>query len=110
MMKTWLALIVAPLVALIDQAAAFALVGWACAHQSTLPLHLAHALCLVITTGIAMAAWASRRESTEIAAQSPEVSRQRRFLERIGPPVALIAMLVIASMWIPTWLIASCSA
>jgi hypothetical protein len=109
-MKSWFALIVAPLVALFDQVATFALVDWSCAHQRTLPLHLVHAACLVFTLCIAIAAWASRRESSQANTDSSEVSRQRRFLEGIAIPVALFAMLAIAAMWIPTWLIAACSA
>jgi len=110
MMKTWFALIVAPLVALFDQATAFALVDWACAHQSTWPLHLVHAACLAIALCSAAVAWTSRRDSTRPTANLAEGSRQRRFLEGIAMPTALIAVLAIAVMWIPTWSIASCSA
>jgi type IV secretory pathway VirB2 component (pilin) len=109
-MRTWLALIVAPLIALFDQAIAFALVGWACAHQSTLPLHLAHLTCLLVTLGIAVAAVASPDRGNAARPHPADTMPQRRFLARVAGPVATLAALAIVAMWSSTWMISPCSA
>ena len=52
-MRTWVALIVAPLLALTDQTVAFALVHWACAQQSIWVVHLSHIVFLATTAAAA---------------------------------------------------------
>ena len=68
-MRIWVALIVAPLLALTDQTVAFALVHWACAHQSTWVVHLSHVVFLAIAAAAAVGAWLRWRE-TAISAGS----------------------------------------
>ena len=82
-MRIWIALIVAPLLALTDQTVAFALVHWACAHQSTWVVHLSHVVFLALAAAAAVGAWLRWRE-TAISAGSGEgdgpvsLSRRRR--------------------------------
>ena len=65
-MRIWLALIVSPLLALTDQTVAFAMVGWACAHQSVALLHASHALFLAATTAAAATGKAPRRRTHSV--------------------------------------------
>ena len=109
-MRIWLALIVAPLLALADQAIAFSMVGWACAHQTPALLHASHALFLALATVTAIAAWLHWRETGSAAASMREATRQIRFLAGIATTVASLSALAIAAMWIPTWMISSCTA
>ena len=109
-MRIWFALIVAPLLALSDQSVAFALVGWACTHQSTALLHACHTLFLAITTIAAIAAWRNWRETAVVAASPGDATVQRHFLAGIAMTVAALSALAIAAMWTATWMISSCIA
>jgi hypothetical protein len=109
-MRIWLALIVAPLLALTDQAVAFSMVGWACAHQSPALLHASHALFLTLATATAVASCLQLGETGNAEADKREAARQVRFLAGIAATVASLSALAIAAMWIPTWMISSCIA
>jgi hypothetical protein len=107
-MRIWFALLIAPVLALLDQAIAFALVGWACAHQTTLPLHATHALFLVLTVAAVVLAWRVKRQ-TELGrndgdAQAP----QRHFLAGIGVAVAVTMVAAVLAMWVATGVLAAC--
>ena len=108
-MSTWIALIVAPLLALTDQTVAFALVHWACAHQSTWVVHLSHAIFLTIAATAAAGACQRWRE-TAISAGTAEATVQFRFLAGLAMMVAMLSAIVILAMWIPTWMISPCIA
>jgi hypothetical protein len=108
-MRTWIALIVAPLLALTDQTVAFALVHWACAQQSIWVVHLAHVVFLALAAGAAVGAWLRWRE-TAISAGSGEATVQFHFLAGVAMMVALLSTLAIMAMWLPTWMISSCFA
>ena len=108
-MRTWIALIVAPLLALTDQTVAFALVHWACAQQSIWVVHLAHVVFLALAAGASVGAWLRWRE-TAISAGSGEATVQFHFLAGVAMMVALLSTLAIMAMWLPTWMISSCFA
>jgi hypothetical protein len=109
-MRIWFALIVAPLLALIDQTVAFALVHWACEHQSVAVLHVSHAAFLTIATAAAVSAWRRWRETAGISMDGGEAALQVHFLAGVAAVVASLSALAIAAMWIPTWMISSCIA
>jgi hypothetical protein len=109
-MRIWFALIVAPLLALTDQAVAFALVPWTCAHQSVAVLHASHTVFLAITAGAAVGAWLSWRETALVSGSSGEGALQVHFLAGVAMLVASLSAIAIAAMWIPTWMISSCFA
>jgi hypothetical protein len=108
-MRTWVALIVAPLLALTDQTVASALVHWACAQQSVWVIHLSHVVFLAITAAAAVGAWLRWRE-TAISADTGEAIVQFHFLAGVAMMVAVLSTLAIVAMWIPTWMISSCFA
>jgi hypothetical protein len=106
-MRTWLALLAAPVFMLTDQSIAYALTGWACASQRIAPMHGVHlgfaALSLAATI-LAAKLW---RETTD-EAKSPEIAR-RHFLAGVAVAIGAFSTLVILAMWIPNWMLSPCS-
>jgi hypothetical protein len=109
-MWIWLALIVAPLLALADQTVAFALVGPGCAQQSTAMLHVSHAVFLALAIVAAIGAWQTWHETAAVAAPGADSVVQRHFLAGVATTVAALSAAAIAAMWIPTWMISPCIA
>ena len=103
--RTFCALIVAPLLALADQSVAFALVGWACAHGSAALLHATHAVFLVLTLVLAAGA---RQVAAHAVPGRRGAGLQLRFLGGVAAAVALLSAVAIAVLWIPTWMIPAC--
>jgi hypothetical protein len=108
-MRIWVALIVTPLLALTDQTVAFALVHWACAHQSTWVVHLSHVVFLAIAMAAAVGAWL-RWRVTAISADTGETMIPFHFLAGVAMMVAVLSAAAIIAMWIPTWMISPCIA
>jgi hypothetical protein len=108
-MRIWVALILAPLLALTDQTVAFALVHWACAHQSTWVVHLSHIVFLPLAVTAAIGAWLRWRK-TGMSVGTREATIQSHFLAGVAMMVATLSALAIMAMWIPTWMISSCIA
>jgi hypothetical protein len=104
----WLALIAAPLLALTDQAIALALVGWACAHQTTLPLHASHTVFFALAVGTAAGAWLAWTRTATAARPEGDGVPQRHFLAGLAVAVGALSALAIAAMWVPTWMISAC--
>lgn len=109
-MRIWLALIVAPLLALADQTVAFALVGPGCARQTTAMLHVSHALFLALTVVVTIGAWRRWLETAPARVTDGEGAVQRHFLAGVAATVAAFSAAAIAAMWLPTWLISPCIA
>ena len=107
-MKIWLALLAAPILALTDQAVSYATVGWACAHQHPTAMHAVHVLFLVAAAVGTVLAWQLWSETKIVRAGNEAVAR-RHFLAGLAVAVGALSVLVIASMWMPTWIIAPCS-
>ncbi len=105
-LKIWFALLAAPVLALTDQAVSYATVGWACDHQHAIAVHAVHVFFLVAAAAGTVPAWqlwsATRRTGNEIVAR-------RHFLAGLAVAVSALSVLVIASMWMPTWIIEPCS-
>jgi hypothetical protein len=108
-MKTWPALLVAPMLALTDQTVAYVLVPWSCAHQQILPVHLAHALFLVAALIATIPSWhAFEAERGAPKSDVGEVGDRMRFLSISGLLVGVLSMAVIAAMWFPVWVLSPC--
>jgi len=108
-MRIWFALLAAPMLALADQSIAFAMTGWACAHQQALAMHGVHALFLAATVAATIAAWGLWR-STLRAKTSHETLARRHFLAGLATASAALSALVIAAMWVPNWMLSPCFA
>jgi hypothetical protein len=107
-LKIWFALLAAPILALMDQAISYATVGWACAHQHATAVHAVHVFFFVAAAASVMPAWQLWSE-TRIGRASNEAVARRHFLAGVAVAVGALSVLVIASMWMPTWIIAPCS-
>jgi hypothetical protein len=103
-MRIVLALVGAPLLALVDQSTAFALVSWSCIHAGILALHFVHFLFLAATVALAFLAAHWR---VTMRAEAPMRSR---FLAGIATASAVLSALAIAAMWMPVWMISPCIA
>jgi len=104
-MRILIALIVAPLLALVDQSTAFAMVSWSCAHAGTLAVHGVHFVFLVATIAAAIFAFAQWRGTMD----SDALVRDR-FLAGLATASATLSALAIAAMWMPVWMISPCIA
>jgi hypothetical protein len=109
-MRIWIGLLLAPVLALTDQSVAYALVGWACAHQTMAPVHAAHLLFLALTTGACALSWRAWRETAVIPANEGDAVLQRHFLAGVATSVAALSAVAVVAMWIATWMISSCTA
>jgi uncharacterized membrane protein len=107
-MRIWFGLLIAPLLALADQVVAYAAVGWACHHGNIVPVHGVHGLFLVLALAATLAAWqlwraAPRRRAAE------EAVVQHQFLAGLALVSGALSTLVIAALWMPTWVITPCA-
>jgi len=106
-MRIWMPLLLAPTLALADQVVAFAAVGWACEHDRAIVIHAIHALFLVATAVTLVPAWFGWHASR---ARADETARRLHFLGNLALATAALSVLVIAAMWLTTWVIAPCVA
>ena len=104
-MRILFALIGAPLLALVDQSAAFAMVSWSCVHAGTLVLHFVHLLFLAATVAAAVFAFAQWRRTI-----GADALARNRFLAGLAAASATLSALAIVAMWMPVWMISPCIA
>jgi hypothetical protein len=123
-MKSWLALIVAPSIALAAQSIMYAMVTPSCSRQAESMIHLAAAVSLAIVLVLAVLAYG---EST-VRRGAPEYGESTvrrgapashdsdeagggatgRFLATMGTAVAALSALVIVGMWLGVWVLSPC--
>ena len=104
-MAIWLALLAAPILALADQSVALAMTAWSCRGQHALVLHVVHLPFALATAAATLLAWRRWRETDSAAS---DASARSHFLAGMAIGVAALSLLVILTMWIPTWLLSSC--
>jgi hypothetical protein len=107
-MRIWLALLVAPTLALTDESISYAAAGWTCARQDAFVMHAIHALFLAGTIAAVVLAWRLWAETGGDAPAGDERTASRHFLAGLGIAVATLSSAVIAAMWIPNWLLSPC--
>ena len=106
-MRTWFALLVAPLLALADQSVAYATTGWACAHQQSIAVHGVHFVFLVCVIAATVMAWRLWRARAPGAGES---AARRHFLAGLATASGALSVLLIAAMWYPSWVLSPCFA
>jgi hypothetical protein len=106
-MRSALALVLAPLLALADQSAAYSVVQWSCEHQNALPGHAFHALFLVATLLLTALAWTELRVRPA-PAREDAASATWPFIAGVGFASGLFSALVIAALWLPQWVLSPC--
>ena len=102
-MAIWLALLVAPILALADQSVALSMTAWACRGQHALALHVVHLPFAIATAATTLLAWQRWRETA-----AGDATARSRFLAGMAIGVSALSLLVIVTMWAPTWLLSSC--
>ena|SRR5438132_4735537 len=108
-MRIWLALIIAPVLALTDQSVSLALAGWSCVHHMTVIPHAVHVVALLVTlvaTVMALRLW----RATVSARTTNEALARRHFLAGVATAVGFLSAVVVAAMWIPNWMLSPCLA
>jgi hypothetical protein len=112
-MRTWLALLVAPSLALACQSAMYALVTPSCSMQTRVVIHVvafgALALAALFTL-MALAQWRRASLATPHGPDSDGADRRtsRGFLAAVAAAVGTISCLVIFAMWITVWVLSPC--
>ena len=104
-MRIWPALLLAPALALADQVIAFAVVGWACAQDRPIVVHLVHAAFFVAALATLPCAWRAWKASPRAGADH---GGRACFLGGLAIACAALSALVIAAMSLPTWYIGPC--
>jgi len=112
-MFTWLALLVAPSLVLVDLTIAYAMVTPTCARQQEQMLHLISAGFLTASLLLTiLAAIETRRLWTVEAAHvdADDAGNRQYFLARVAVWTGALSSLVIAARWIPQWVLSPCFA
>jgi hypothetical protein len=105
-MRTWFALLAAPILALSDQGISYAAAGWTCAHQGTWVPHAVHGAFFVACTMAAVGAFQLWRATRPAAADEPMA--RRHFLAGVATASATVSSLAILAMWLPNWMLSPC--
>lgn len=113
-MRTWLALLVAPTLALACQALLFAQVTPSCAAQHTLGLQLTAGVCLLLALVFTLLAHGAWRDAEPQAVDGPDSdapspATRRRFLACAATAVGAVSSLVILMMWSAAWVLSPCA-
>lgn len=106
-MAIWFALLVAPILALADQSVALSMTAWACRGQHGIAIHVVHLAFALITICATFLAWRAWRETVR-GADASEAATRRRFLAGMSIGASALSLLVIVTMWMPTWVLSSC--
>jgi hypothetical protein len=104
----WTGLLLAPTAFLINLELGYALVPTACRTGHTLPLHLVHLACLLLTVAGILVAQGNRGPSDVTAADPKSHTAQGRFMGGLGVAVGLLFALVILSQAIPGFVLSPC--
>jgi hypothetical protein len=111
-MKSWLALVLAPTIALGAQSVMYSMVTPACSTQTRLQLHLAAAVALAVVVVLAVIAFgeSSLRRGEPPSPDNDEARAPvpRRFLANMATAVAGLAALVILAMWFTLSVLSPC--
>ena len=108
-MRVWPAFF-APVIALLDQSVAYALVQWACATQHEAAIHWVHFVFLALALTATLPAWAdARRQGGALPSDDASASDGRaRMMSMAAAMSGALSSLVILAMWAPTWFLSPC--
>ena len=107
----WLALLLAPSLALTALGVNYALVTPVCEWRAEAAwLHGVFAVSLMLSLLFAALAWRNWHHSRAARATAERRQERERFLALVGVLVASLSALVIAAQWLPLWMLSPCSA
>ena len=107
-MRTWPALLLAPLVALGQQSLMYALVPPACQGGLAAALHAIAGASVLACAVMTALAW--REHAAADTGPDDAAGARRRTLAAIGAMTGALSTLVCAAMWAPVWLVSPCLA
>lgn len=115
-MRSWPALLIAPLLLLLQQSVALALATPSCRNQTTVALHAVSGVTLLVIlllTALAGMGWRAHRLANDAPFASPErddtrALRRARFVAAMAVVVGLLCALVSLAMWFPVWTLSPC--
>jgi heme/copper-type cytochrome/quinol oxidase subunit 2 len=115
-MRTWLALLLAPLLVLGQQSAMYSLTTPSCRQQTTFALHAIAASTLVAVIVFTVLAWSAWRDAAlpgdpAVGAAEREDTRalrRRRFVAAMATAVGALSALLALTMWMPAWVLPPC--
>jgi hypothetical protein len=109
--KSWVALVLAPTIALATQSVMYSMVTPSCSTQTRLQLHLFAAVALAVVVVLAVLAFSesSLRRPEPASMDSDEPHGRHRFLANMAAAVGALAALVILAMWFTTWVLTPCA-
>lgn len=113
-MRIWLALLVAPSLALAAQGIMYSLVTPSCTLQTRILVHAVGVVSLalaVLFTAMARAEWSSRSLAQPLGpdSDSADPGNVRRFLAAVATAVGALSALVILAMWLAGWVLSPCA-
>lgn len=112
-MRIWLALLVAPSLALGAQSIMYALVTPSCSLQTRVLVHAVALGSLVLAAAFTLLAhreWARRARALAANPDSdgPDPGNVRRFLAIVATAVGGLSCLTILTMWMGAWVLSPC--
>jgi hypothetical protein len=112
-MRIWLALLMAPSLALACQSIMYALVTPSCSVQTRVAIHAVALVCLALATLFTLMARGYWRGIALAAPHGPDSDgadrpSNRRFLAVTATAVGGLSALVILMMWIAAWVLSPC--
>ena len=113
-MRIFLALILAPSLALAAQSGMYSLVTPSCSVQTRLGVHAVAFVCLALAalfTVLARGEWAQLAAVSPHGPDSdlPQPANVRRFLAVVATAVGALSCLVIIAMWFAGWVLSPCA-
>jgi hypothetical protein len=108
-MRTWPALLLAPLLALADQSVAYMLAGWTCAHGHETVGHAVHAIFLVAILATTALAWTTARTGFDATREAAGFSVNRHdSMALCALALGVLSAMIVVAMWIPQWMLSPC--
>ena len=124
-MRSWPALLIAPLIALADQSIIYALVTPACMRQDRSDLHAMAGAALVVVLALTMLAWRAWRDGSATLdrnakdstadgqrdithADGDAAADRQSFIALVAVLTGALSVLVCVALWLPIWLLSPC--
>jgi hypothetical protein len=108
-MRTWPALLLAPLLALAQQSLMYSLVPPACHRSDVVLLHGISAAAVLACIALTLLAWQDRRATERSAHRDGRHGRRQLMLATVAVMTGGFSALVCAALWVPVWWVSPCA-
>jgi hypothetical protein len=96
-MKTLPIVVIAPLLALLDQSAAYALVEWSCEKRNLTPAIAVHAVFFVVALVLTLVAWREARHGA-VAGRTDAAVESHHLVAWLGAAAGAISLLAVVML------------